>query len=317
MRRCVTPVVVLVLAAVAAVASIPLATDRAVAQQVPAAPVDDLIQLNKVARDAYAKGRAQLLVAADPVFVVAFDELVLHNGGQTLKATFTPEIYHRLKQVAHLPLGIYGALAPTMAGLDAAGDWRDSLKAMAAAADAAGDDIDRLGLAAPVRARQHRILDTARALIAGALAGAAPPTPEALTAFARQVAPWTLVNATEAANAQLDGLHLLVTAWRAQIGEAAWARAYVLVLGPRTPRAGNLGYEYFSAAMGPGAAGDRLIYTESIYDEATAMKLLGVLLIDRKVGEAFFGEPARMERDLLSDAAAAWILRTFGKLGKD
>ena len=42
---------------------------------------------------------------------------------------------------------------------------------------------------------------------------------------------------------------------------------------------------------------------------------LGVLLIDRQVGAAFFGEPGRMERDLLGDAAKVKLLQLFGKLG--
>ena len=146
------------------------------------------------------------------------------------------------------------------------------------------------------------------------LANAAPDWP-VLAAYANSVAPLVLTLTTEAANAQLDGLHALVQRWKAEFGPESWAKLHVLVLGPKTPRVDHLAYQYFVAALGPGSAETRVIYTESVYDENAALALLGVLLIDRQAGAAFFGEPGRMERDLLGDAAKVKVLQLFGKLG--
>jgi len=40
-----------------------------------------------------------------------------------------------------------------------------------------------------------------------------------------------------------------------------------------------------------------------------------VLLIDRRVGAAFFGDAGHMERDLLGDAAKVKVMQLFGRLG--
>ena len=54
---------------------------------------------------------------------------------------------------------------------------------------------------------------------------------------------------------------------------------------------------------------------ENIFDEDQALSVLQTILTDRKIGGLFFNDPSRMERDLLSDAATAELLRRFGRLG--
>jgi hypothetical protein len=38
-----------------------------------------------------------------------------------------------------------------------------------------------------------------------------------------------------------------------------------------------------------------------------ALELLGTHLLDASIGEGFFGDPLRLHRDLLGDAAAAYL----------
>jgi hypothetical protein len=85
-------------------------------------------------------------------------------------------------------------------------------------------------------------------------------------------------------------------------------------MGAKLPRVGNLQYEYFANALGRGAD-RRLIYAESVFDQARAMSLLATIVTDRKVGEAFFDDDTRMERDLLADGAQEHLMRIFGRLG--
>jgi hypothetical protein len=249
--------------------------------------------------------------------IIAHGELVLLHAGGERRESVTPEIYTRLKQVSHLPLGIFGALIAPASGIGGGdGGWREELAALAAAASAVKDDIDRLPLTEAQRLRQHALIDTGLAFIASQQP-LDRPDPAALDAYARRVAPWTLANATEAADAQLDAMHAVATRWRAELGEEAWSRLYVLIPGPKTPRADNLAVQYFTAALGPGSLDTRVIYTEGIFDEGAGLGLLGTLLIDRRIGAAFYGDPARMERDLLADAATAKVLQLFGKFGSD
>ena len=137
--------------------------------------------------------------------------------------------------------------------------------------------------------------------------------PMATTALCRSLEPAVMSAAREAARVQLDGLDRASRRFRAELGEDAWSRAYVVVLGVRQARVGNLQYSYFQRALGTAADRKRLIYAESVFDEAKALELLGTILLDRKIGVAFFDQEYRMERDLLGDVAAAYLDVIFPK----
>jgi len=124
-----------------------------------------------------------------------------------------------------------------------------------------------------------------------------------------------LANAADAATAQLDGLHALVQQWRGEMGEAEWQRLYVVILGPRMPRAGNLQFAYFANALGNAAIDQRLFYAEGIFDVKGGLDLLATIITDRELSAAVFDDPLRMDRDLLADGAAAHLLSMFGRLG--
>ena len=270
-----------------------------------------LIELNKVSREAYAKGKLTLLARTSPVIVVEFDELLLLRDGTEVREAFTPPIYHTLKSLSHLPLGIYGARAP--AGGE---DWRSSLASLREKAAAAATRLDRMNLDEAQLRRARTLLGDSIAFIDATLSSGAV-SEEALKTFVRKIAPLTLASAREAARAQIDGLHAAFGRLKAGMSEAELARLYVLVLGAKAPRAGNVQYEYFVNALGRDAADKRVIYMESIFDRQRALDVLGTLVIDRRVGRDFYGDEGRMERDLLSDAATARLLELFGKLGSD
>ena len=96
------------------------------------------------------------------------------------------------------------------------------------------------------------------------------------------------------------------------LGEDGWKRLKVVVLVPRQARVGNLQYGYFVRAMGKSAEGTRLFYAEGIFDAKGGRRLLGTILLDREASVAYFGDTRRLERDFLSDAAAAHTARIFG-----
>jgi hypothetical protein len=97
------------LVALAVVAS----ANAAVAQ--PGVP-DFLADLNRTALGAYHQGRQALVDRTSPIVVVTPDELVLRRGGVETRECFTPPRYHQLKSIAHLALGIHGALQPSAGG---------------------------------------------------------------------------------------------------------------------------------------------------------------------------------------------------------
>lgn len=273
-----------------------------------------LNDLNKSARAIYGAGKAKLLARTDPVVIVAFDDLVLRRGGQETRVNFTPPAYHRLKSIAHIPLGLYGALAPATGQADES--WRPAVAELRARAVAVREVLGRLDLAPAQVARQRELIDLSVAFIDRTLA-AGRVEQAAIVTYGRAVAPLVLANASDAARLQLDGLHAAFEPWRRQLSAEEWARLHVLVLGSKMPRPGNLQFSYFVYAMGAEAVDRRLVYAEGIYSPDGAKQLLGTLVTDRGLAEAYFDDPMRMDRDLLADAAEAHLLRLFGRLGRE
>lgn len=270
---------------------------------------DALVALNDTFRASYRDLRKWRIDTLDPILVVQFDDLHLVRNGQTRTETSTPPIYHEFKAIAHIPLALYVKLArvPERPFDRAMLDWLTAYMKQVQAADASLDG--RPGWSAD-QLRLHK------KIVADSLAfmekiGAAEQVSDAqLTAYTRAMRPLVLASADAAAKAQLDGLHALVTKWRAELG-ARWSHVDVVVLGPKQPRPGNVQYEYFRRAMGPGAEGRRLWYAEGVFDKDGGLNLLGTILIDRGASIAFFDDPKRLERDLLADAARKHLDRMF------
>lgn len=295
----------------------------------PTAPQggDPLTILNADFRAAYRAARTRTLSATDPIIVVQFDDLHLIRGTSIRTETFTPPIYHQYKAIAHIPLALHvmlmrpvvSALAEvadepnldyrtlprpfdeeTLSGLR---DYRAHVVAARASLDGRpGWDSTQLTL-------HRRIADGGLALIDRALATRAISAGE-LTAYARANRADVLASADAAGRAQLDGLHALMTRWRAELGPA-WDRAEVVVLGPRQPRVGNLQFLYFERLMGRAAVDRRLFYAEGVFTREGGVDLLGTILLDRGASIGFFGDPRRLERDLLEDAARRHLDRLF------
>lgn len=273
----------------------------------PAANKDALAALNDTFRAAYRENRAGRLARIDPVIIVQFDDLHLVRAGKTRTERFTPPIYHEYKAIAHIPLALYAKLAP-LPGRPFDKATLDWLTAYLKQIQAAAKSLDgRPGWTAAQLALHKKIAADSESFIEK-IGGAEQMSDDDLTNFARAMRPLVLASADAAAKAQLDGLHALVTKWRAELGPR-WTHVDVVVLGPKQPRPGNVQYEYFRRAMGPGAEGRRLWYAEGIFDKEGGMNLLGTILVDRGASIAFFDDPKRLERDLLADAAQEHLHR--------
>jgi hypothetical protein len=278
-----------------------------VAAEKPA--TDPLVAVNKTFRTIYARRRAEILKRAEPIIIVKFDVAVLRHRGTRREVNFTPRLYHETKSVSHTVLAAVAALAgKTDRPLSPA--TRTQLSGLRALIPPAEASLAKRGWPAGVAATHRAMLGATRAFIdkvlaAGRVRGAT------LTGFARRMQPYVLESGRVAAEAQLNGLHALMTRWRRDLGPA-WARIWVVNLAPRQARPGNLQHTYLRRLMGAKADGQRLITGENIFDEKGALRLLGTIILDRAASRAFFGDPARLERDFLSDAAAAHVRTIFG-----
>jgi len=269
------------------------------------AKADPLVALNKAFRLAYAQARQEVVARTQPVILVSGDDLILLRRGKRTEVKVTPDSYHTLKAIAHVPLALHVLLLHvTDKELDdkklvELRGYREKLQAVA-------PTLAERGFSPETLARQQKILAGSQRLLDGVLAAKRLSTAD-LLAFTREQGPLVLASAAEAARSQLDGLHKQVSAWQAELTPDEWRQLRVVIMGSALPRVGNLAKQYFSRLLGEPGEGLRIIYAEAIFDEARALSLLGTNLLDREVGVAFFDDEKRMHRDLLADAATAYL----------
>ncbi|MCS0502686.1 hypothetical protein [Ancylobacter mangrovi] len=298
--------------------SLPAAADSqppASAEQVQAQPAELLKALDDAAIAAYVAGRSQTLADHDgPVIIVADDMVLLANGTET-HADYTPDGYTELKTISHITLGVVGLLH-AYADDPAAGAavWKPLLEKLLAQVRAVEPILGTLSLGADAHARDAYIVQRMIAFMEATLARGSY-TRDELTAAARDVAPYLLASASEAAKYQIERMDGIVRQWRAELSPEQWSRLRVFVLGPHMPREGYLQFNYFRFLMGDAAVGKTLIYGENIFSQKGATKLLATVLQDRAIAKITFDDEMRMDRDLLADGAEAELLRLFGKLG--
>lgn len=268
-------------------------------------PADPLVALNDSFRSAYAAGRKETLRHTDPVILVEGDTIVLRRKGERIAQQYTPAVYHDLKAVAHIPLAVFVLLTPYGDGpltderITAVRRYRDLIPA-------ARDAVAKRGFTAAVLERQYKLIDESAKFLDDVLERKEAKTAD-VAAFTRRLGPLMMENATEAARAQIDGLHARVMDWRRDMTADEWRRLRVVVMGSHMPRDGNLAMQYFTRVLDEPVDDRRLMYAESVWEEEPAMKLVGTSVLDTRVGADFFGDELRMHRDLLADAAKAYV----------
>lgn len=268
-----------------------------------------LKSVNEEARAAYKAAREHLQNQAGPVVLFDGDDLVFRYGSYRRVTQPTPALYHDLKAIGHVALGLHALLAPYGDGkLD---DRRlFVLSRYLDATNRAEKAIALRDLSKTQLARQEKILATCREILTKVIADKAVDLKASLAEL-RKVVPLLYENNTDATRAQIDGLHRDMLAHKAKLPEADWKRLTVIIQGSQQPRASNLGVQYFARLLGVKGESEQLIYAESIWDEQKALALMGAKVLDRAVGEDVFGERLRMERDLLGDAAKTYLDELF------
>jgi hypothetical protein len=263
--------------------------------------VDPLVALNNQFHDAYKRARIEKLAEAGPVVLVGFNSLALVRGKSRSEIPFPPLIYQRLKEVAHVPLLTFVMLEGTE------GQPFDAVKRAEVGyvrdlVDASLGTIDQNGFPPLMVDRQRVILEQSRAYLAGVLKDGKAPA-EALIDFAKQTGPLMLANADDAAAAHLNALNAQMEAWRVELSLEEWRSMHVVVMSAHMARDREIAMQYFTRLLDQPTEGHRLIFAEGLFEESKALDLLGTHLLDGSASAAFFGDPMRLHRDLLSDGA--------------
>lgn len=278
---------------------------------------DELYELNRRFLSTYKARRAVVKSAVEPLIVASFDTLTFTWKGVTETNDVIPEIYHSLKAVAHVPVGLYfklkaaarpggGEISPPLAAELQA--YRDHIAATAPALAKAGFNPSQ-------RARQEEIFRRSLALCDDVKRTGKLDTAQ-LDAFARALGPAILANAADAALVQLHATHSVVMQWRQRVPAAQWRELTVVVRGPQTPRRLNIFTQYFARVLNePGhhlgypLESRHLIYVETLLPGRDHLDLMATTIMDGDMSEAFFGDRWVMSRDLLADAVKSELRR--------
>ncbi len=242
-----------------------------------------------------------------PVLVVLGESLVLFAEGQRQEATTTSEPAQLLKAAAHAPVGVYLTLRRSLGrtGLDENVETalrrllRQCLDRRAAPPSAT--------LRESVVAEVSSVLDSCVTLLAAALDTGAVDE-EKLQAFSAEQGPRLLRLAEEATRLQLETLDEVTSSILATLPPDDRDAVRVVVAGAHQARVRSLPMQYFQKRLGeaPGVE-ERVFYAEAVSDVETARALVGTHLLDREIAGAFFGDPRRLQRDVLGDIAAAML----------
>jgi hypothetical protein len=107
---------------------------------------------------------------------------------------------------------------------------------------------------------------------------------------------------------QLAALDAQVELAVRRMSERERAALQVVVTGDHQARERSLVLQYFQKRLGEHAGTeDRVSYAEGVSDEQQALALVGTRRLDRAIALAFFGDPKRLQRDVLGDSAHALL----------
>jgi hypothetical protein len=282
----------------------------------PARVGSALDDVNDRFHDAYDASRDAAKLDA-PVFVVHADALFVFRDGERREIALTPRIFHVIKSAAHAPVAIFAALHRNGNGNGESrsaalsmppGDRIDALREHVAAALTSLDDehdADRETVDA-IRV----VLDRSLAFLDRVL-GATPPTSSELDAFAHESGPQLLELTRLATRVQLTALHEVVEEALAALDAQQRAGLQVVVTGDHQARVRSLGMQYFHKRFQePAEAEARVTYAEGVDDVDEALALVGTRRLDVAIAKAFFGDPRRLQRDVLGDAVHELLTST-------
>jgi hypothetical protein len=277
---------------------------------VPSGPLGDVDQLFM---DSYFSRRSTVIGLTSPFVVVSGSDLILHRQGGTEKARVIPNVYHALKDVAHVPFAIYLQLS-FVAGLgsDLSEEQLNEMTLFRTRIEAARSALSTGDFTPTELSRQKQILDSSDSIVLATLRYKRVDK-ASLSSFAKNMGPLMLLNAWDAACAQIQGTDSQMMKWKETMTSDEWKRLVVVNRARHQARYRNAATQYFHWLLGgdpswcyPGES-MRVIYAESLGPQEDSSDELGTIIVDADASTAFFADPWRLSEDILSDGAAACI----------
>lgn len=284
--------------------------------------VNLLQDLNDCFREVYGIQKMNALGKLPVVIVAKGDSLILYEKKKRTEVKYLPSLYHRYKEVSHIPVLLYLLIKGE-------GDFSepkiDRLNEIKKTVTSILNALQNDALSGEEISNSENILNSCLTFI-DTIISERKCECESQLAFFRRLGPLLLKNAAQASFLQLDSLNTQVQAWKKLFPKEEWNQIAVVVMGPQMPRVGEVTMQYFARLTGkplekPNAGGDwlkqgqyatndpgkknrRLVYAEGLQTEEQALNLLATHIIDEDIGFVFFEDELRMQCDLLSEGAS-------------
>lgn len=257
-----------------------------------------------------------------PSLVFYEGQFIFSDGAQRDEYPASAAASHLLKAAAHAPLGVYALLFPLIqdsAHAQLSPLLTTRLMSSQSTIERAERELQRYGerdgLSEAACRDSIEVLRTTREFIEQTLPSQRVDA-ERLGALARTLGS-RLTRLTEyATELELTALHTATEAVLQAMTSQQRASFQVVVAGAHQARDRSLPLQYFQARFGEAPGEERRVaYAESVSGPAEARELIGTRKLDREIAAAFFGNPERLQRDVLGDAAEHLLKRhTFARI---
>jgi hypothetical protein len=252
-----------------------------------------LAAANAIFHEAYAEARTKASNSV-PILIILGDELILRRGPERRGWSFATPAFDDLKIASHVIV-----TTRCLVGAGRQGSLSDTDRARLSSLR---EILERVGKdAASTGGQTQKAVSACLSLLDGVLRDARVPAPNGVAWEASKALLEELMS--EAARLRLLSLHATVgEALGALEGDARRALR-VVVAGDHQARRRSHGMQYFERRLPPLPNGEpRVAYGESVTSEEEAFDLVGTALVDRALATTLFGDPNKMQEDLLGEA---------------
>ena len=277
----------------------PLAQER-VGEQ----PLDPVAQLNLQFRALYGANRQELWEATPlaALMLIGSGEICRVEFGQVVKL-YPPTIpwIVKIKGIMHAVIGAQATWARLVRGKSPKAAREAAVTLAIGLGDAIKDSVT--DLPTEVGASARVVLAALQGLATG-WAGGKPADAEDYPAALKRVRPDLDKVINAAGEAVYESVVQNLRTFVRESKPKDWQRCLVGVCGVAFARRDNIEIAAAMSVMGRDTLGTRLLYLENAFTIPAGLSALAGAVADMELGQAVFGEPYRMWRDLLGDVAA-------------
>ncbi len=267
--------------------------------------MDAIDSFDKAMLSIFHRGQKALTARSRPVMVIARDVTVLSENGQVSFPRDAPN-YLIFKSTSHVLLGIIGAVTPWPEEDADGASWKKDFAAITQEINTLMPWIEQLDLPKEEIARQRQMLEVAHTFTSTAVQRGILTRQDVSTVI-NDMRPVWAANMREAARAELASLHKAVSDARAAVSKKEWDEMYVVHHGGSNVAGVNVVELYLERVMPRKVAAGQVMFAEHAHGNEAMADFVGYEKMQRLVGAWAFGDPGRMEVDLLGYEAGSLL----------